>query len=242
MAQVTQDGGQSSAALGGQTITYVAQYVAQQIAGAPDTLIESTLTRVLNDFYTRSTAWRDNVGPYPVNANIAQADLNPVDQNTRVQFVLGAFMFPFNQSNEPLQLYPTVRKFVGGIPAEPSRYYMQTPDSMLLYPTPDKNYGNILFVYAALVPTTLAALLPDQSYTQHADALIWGTMSRLYLMSKRPWSDKELGMMYEKKYRQEILLYRDLANRGYGPADTGFRFPPFAGRSGSQLLPKAVLG
>ena len=240
MAQVTLDGGQSSAALGGQTITYVAQYVAQQIGGAPDTLIESTLTRVLNDFYTRSTAWRANVGPYNVVGGIDRVDLNPVDQNTRLQFVLGAFMFPFNGAQDPLTLFPSTRQFLGGTPAPPSRYYMQQPDQMILYPKPDKSYGNILFVYGSLVPTSLAAILPDQSYTQHVDALIWGTMSRLYLMSKRPWSDKELGMMYEKKYRQEILLYRDLANRGYGPADTGVRFPPFAGKASAQIIPRAV--
>lgn len=240
MAQVTLDGGQSSAALGGQTITYVAQYVAQQVPGAPDTLIESTLTRVLTDFYTKSTAWRANIGPYPINANIAEVDLNPVDQNTRLQFVLGAYMFPFDNSNRPIPLYPTVRQFVGGTPAEPSRYYMQTPDQMILYPTPDQNYGDILYVYGALIPTTLAAQLPDMSFTQHADALIWGCLARLYMMSKRPWSDKALGMDFEKKYRREILIYRDIANRGYGPADTGFRFPPFAGRSTSQVLPKAV--
>ena len=240
MAQVTLDGGQSSVSLGGQTITYVAQYVAQQVSGAPDTLIESVLTRVLNDFYTRSTAWRANIGPYPIQLGIDTISLNPVDQNTRLQFVLGAYMFPFNGANEPLPLYPTVRQFVGGTPAEPSRFWMRTPDEMVLYPTPDMSYGNILYIYAALVPTTLAAQLPDMSYTQHADALIWGCLARLYMMPKRPWSDKQLGMEFEKKYRREILIYRDIANRAYGPADTGFRFPPFAGRSTSQVLPKAV--
>jgi hypothetical protein len=139
MAQVTQDGGQSSAALGGQTIAYVSQYVAQQIAGAPDTLIESTLTRVLNDFYTRSTAWRQNVGPYSVNAGVNLVGLNPVDQNTRLQFVLGAFMFPFNGAQDPLTLFPSTRQFLGGTPAPPSRYYMQQPDQMILYPIPDKS-------------------------------------------------------------------------------------------------------
>jgi hypothetical protein len=240
MAIITLDGGQSSSALGGQTITYVAQYVAQQIAGAPDTLIRSTLTRVLNDFYTRSTAWRANVGPYNVAAGVAQVNLNPVDQNTRLQFVLGAFMFPFNGSEEPLTLFPSVRQFLGGTPAPPSRYYMQQPDQMILYPVPDISYGNILYAYASLVPTTLAAQLPDASYTQHVDALIWGTMSRLYFMPKKPWTDKEEGARLEKKYRQEILIYRDIANRGYGPADTALRFPSFAGRATSQVIPRAV--
>ncbi|MDP9112280.1 MAG: hypothetical protein M3O20_01205 [Acidobacteriota bacterium] len=239
MAVITLDGGASSAALGGQTITYVQQMVAQQIGGAPDTLIGSHLTRVLNDFYTRSTAFRENVGPYPVNQGQAEVGLNPVNQNLRLQFVLGAYMFPFNGQQQPQPLVPATRMFLGGSPAPPNRFFMRQPDQMILNPVPDKTYGNVLYAYASLVPTTLAAILPDISYTQHVDGLIWGTLARMYQIPKRPWSDKELAQEYQKLYRREIMLARDIANRGFGPADQSFRFPAFAGRSGSQVLPRA---
>jgi hypothetical protein len=240
MAQVTLDGGQSSVALGGQTITYVEQSVAQLVGGAPDTLIQTQLQRVLNDFYTRSTAFRavlDN--PLTIYQGVSEYPINPVSQNLRLQFVLGAFLFPYQGSNEPLGLPPTTRKLFGITPGPPARYFMQTPDVLVLYTTPDQTYGPILNIYGSLVPTQLSAILPDQSYTQHADALIWGTLARLYAIPKRPWSDKELRDYYEKKYRREILIYRDIANRGYGPADTSTRFPPFAGRAESQVMPKA---
>jgi hypothetical protein len=239
MAIVTLDGGQSSNAIGGQTIEYVQQMVQQQVAGAPGSLVGAHLTRVLLDFYTRSTAWREYVGSYSVSKGVNLISLNPVDQNSMVQFVLSAYLFPLYGSNEPTWLSPCTRQFVGGEPALPCRYYMQKPDQMMLYPVPDQDYGSILYCYASLVPTQLSALLPDMSFTQHADALIWGVLSRMYAIPKRPWTDKEAAMMYQKDYRREILLYRDLANRGYGPADTAFRFPPFAGRSGSQVLPRA---
>jgi hypothetical protein len=240
MAVVTLDGGASSSQLGGQTISYVQQLVAQTVNGAPDTLITTHLLRVLNDFYTRSTGWRAVVGPYQVMTGIQEVDLNPVDQNTRLQFVLGAYMYPINGSGSPTPIYPTTRLPIGATPALPSRYFMQMPDQMLLYPVPDQTYGNVLYAYAALVPTTLAATLPDISYTHHVDGLIDGVLARLYQIPKRPWSDKELAMMKMKSYRQAILMARDFANRGYGPSDTGFRFPPFAGRAGSQILPRAT--
>ncbi len=239
MALITLDGGVSSSALGGQTIAYVQQLVAQQVAGAPDTLISTHLQRVLTDFYTRSTAWRDYIGPISVIGNVNEYDLNPHTQNSQAQFVLGAFLFPYNGSNEPLPLGVSTRKLYGITPGPPAKYYMQRPDQIVLYPVPDTTYGPILNVYASMVPTNLAARLPNMSYTQHVDALVWGTLARLYAIPKRPWSDKELRDYYEKKYRREILIYRDEANRGYGPGDTGFRFPPFAGRSSSQVLPRA---
>ncbi len=239
MPIVTLDGGQSSAALGGQTVAYVQQSVAQMVGGAPDSLIQTQLQRVLNDFYTRSTAWRDYITPINVVGNIAEYDLNPLGQNAQLQFVLAAFLFPFAGSNEPLPLGVSTRKFYGIVPGPPARYYMERPDKMILSPTPDQNYGPILNVYASIVPTTLAAQLPNMSYTQHADALIWGTLARLYAIPKRPWTDKEAREYYEKKYRREVLIYKDEANRGYGAADTSYRFPPFAGRTSSQVLPKA---
>lgn len=240
MAIITLDGGQSSAALGGQTIQYVEQLVAQHVAGAPDTLISSILQQVLRDFYTKSTGWRQVVSGYPVNANSPLVNLNPVDQNSIIQFVLSAYLFPFQGSNHPQELFPLPRMPIGGSPQEPSRYFMQQPDQMLLYPTPDQNYGSILNVYASLIPTTTAAVLPNYTYTQHSDGLFYGCLSRLYAMKKRPWSDKEMAMDYEKKYRREILIARDIANRGYGPGDTPMRFPRFAGRGGSQVLPRAT--
>lgn len=241
MPIVTLDGGQSSVALGGQTMDYVAQLVAQQLQGAPDTLIQSQLQLVAREFYTKSTGWRDTVGPYNVLTNREVIDLNPVDQNTRVQFVLGAyFLLAGNQAPQPL--VPLTRKPVGGNPNTPLSYFMQKPDVLQLFPVPNAALGKVLYVYACLVPTPNANLLPDISYTHHIDALLWGTLARLYMMPKKAWSNQTLAMQYQKQFRQEILIARDIATRGYGPADNPVRFPPFAGRAGSQILPRATGG
>lgn len=240
MAIVTLDGGSSSQALGGQVVEYVTNLVLMQIPGAPDQLVLSHLAQVLREFYTKSTAYRKDVGPYLIQQGRNIVQLNPVSQDERLQFVLSAYMFPYQGANEPQPLTPLTRKPIGGSPQPPSRFYMQTMDQMLLYPTPDQTYGKILFAYASIVPLSTAVVLPDMAYTHHLDALQWGTMARLYAMHKKPWSDKQQAQMYDKKYRQEILIWRDVANRGYGPADTRIQFPRFAGRGGSQVLPRAT--
>ncbi len=240
MAIVTLDGGSSSTALGGQVIEYVTNLVLQQCPGAPDQLVRTHLAQVLREFYTKSTAWRDNVGAYVIRAGRPEIQLNPVNQDCRVQFVLGAFLFPFEGANEPQPLYPLARKPYGGSPQSPSRYFMSAMDVLQLYPVPDQDYGKILHVYASLVPLSTAVVLPDVAYTHHLDALQWGTLARLMSMSKKPWTDKAQAAMYQRQYRQEILTWRDVANRGNGPADTPMQFPRFAGRGGSQVLPRAT--
>lgn len=238
MAQVTLDGGQSSAALGGQTISYISLLVAQQVGGAPDTLIQTHLTRILNDFYTRSTAWRETVGPYAINQGQNVIYLNPIDQNKRLQFVLGAYILPA-QAQVPQIMAAAFYPRIGGSPGPPCQYSMHRYDQMWLWPVPDKGYGTTLYVYGTLVPTTLVAILPDMSYTHHLEGLTSGVLARLYSIPKRPWSDQGLAQQHNKIYRQEIALARDQAQRGYGPSDNWTRFPPFAGRAGSQVLPRA---
>lgn len=240
MAIVTLDGGVSSQALGGQVIEYISNLVLMQCPGAPDQLVKTQLAQVLREFYTKSTAWREDVGPYVVRGGRNIVQLNPVNQDARLQFVLSAYLFPYLNSDTTQPLYPLTRLPLGGSPEPPSRYYMQAMDQMLLYPTPDKDYGKILFVYASLVPLSTAVVLPDISYTHHLDALQWGVMSRMLAMPKKPWTDKAEAARLDRKYRQEILMWRDVANRGQGPGDTAVMFPRFAGRGGSQVLPRAT--
>lgn len=239
MAIATLDGGQSSSALGGQVIEYVINLVLMQIPGAPDQLVRTQLAQVLREFYTKSTSWRRNVGPYTIKQGQDLIQLNPISQNERLQFVLNAFLFPFQGSNTPQPLTVVPRRPFGGSPQSPSRYYMEHMDVMRLYPVPDQSYGKILYVYASLVPLSTAVELPDISFTHHLDALQWGTLARLYAMPKKPWSDKTQATEMSRKYRQEILTWRDVANRGQGPGDTPMQFPRFAGRGGSQVLPRA---
>lgn len=243
MAIITLDGGQSGAANGGQTLQFFNNVVAQQCGGAPDTLIQTTLLLTLREFYTKSTAWREIIGPYNIVGGRTDIDLNPVNQNKAIQFVLYAYMYPFpvgaGVNSVPTFLAPSARHIVGGNPEQPCQYYMKKNDLMSLYPVPDQNYGQCLFAYASLLPVNSAAVLPTESFSLHLDAIVSGCLARLYAMPRKSWTDKGSAMEHQKKFRQEILMWRDFANRGNGPADTPFRFPPFAGRSGSQVLPRA---
>ena len=241
MARVVLDGGQSEIELGGQTLTYIRQQVAIQCPGAPDTLIDAQLQLVAKEFYTKSTGWRQLIGPYSVTENRDIIQLNPVDANSRVQFVLGAYLL-LTQTGGPTPLVPLVRppsqSSNGSNP--PTSYFMQKPDVMQLYPFPSASRGKVLYIYACMAPTAAATVLPDIAYSHHVDGLIWGVLTRMMNMPKKNWTNKELAATYDRKYRQEIMIARDFANRGYGPSDTGMTFPNFAGRSGSQILPRAT--
>jgi hypothetical protein len=236
MALVTLDGvGQSSSAIAGQSTTYIVNKIISRSPAIPDSLVNSELQDTLRHFYTMSTAWRDIVGPYNVSKGVGGASnplqLNPVDQYKQVQFVLNVYLYPTaTGGNFPQALIGSARMLIGPDVSPPARWFMIRPDLMQIYPIPDKNYGATLYVYAVLLPVVNTTRLPNIAITQHLDALMWGTMARLYRMKGKPWSDPVAAGDYHQMYNKEILLARDQANRAYSGVDTPARFPPFAPR------------
>jgi hypothetical protein len=107
---------------------------------------------------------------------------------------------------------------------------MIKPDVAQLYPIPNTTYGPIFYAYAVVIPVVNTTQLPNIAVTHHLDALMWGTMARLYRMKGKPWSDPERAQEYQLMYRQEVKMHRDQANRAYSGADTPMRIPNFAPR------------
>lgn len=237
MAIITQtQGGQSSAAVNGQSLDYIVQQVLQQCPGCPDTLAESVLQNVIRDFYYKSTGWREVIGPYTIVPGVQRIDLNPVDQYSQCHLVLDAFVYPdTNGGNKPRHLSPCTRPIFGNDVGAPIAYSMDGADTLVLYPIPDKLYGNILFIYMSLMPVLNAGQLPNISITHHFDGLFYGTLHRLCSMPNKSWTVKDSQLLGEwrRMATQNRALARDIAQRGFSPADATVRFPNFAGR-GSQ--------
>jgi len=229
MPIVTIDGGQSSSAVAGRTLQYLGAIAAQQLPGAPDTLIQSQLVLVLRHFYTESTGWRGVVGPYSVTIGKQNTFLNPVDQDTEVQFVLEAYLYPTpNGGSQKQSLPPSTRLVLTNVPGPPTTHFMVTPDTLVIQPVPDQTYGAVLYVFAALKPTAGAVNLPDIAFTHHLDGILAGLFERMYRMPKKPWTDEKASARYGQQYKTEIAKWRDFAIRGQGSADVPFVYPAFA--------------
>ncbi|MGA3250360.1 MAG: hypothetical protein ABSD12_19765 [Paraburkholderia sp.] len=238
MAIVTQTGGQSSVVVNGQSLEFIVQQVLQMMAGCPDALANNILQNVLRDFYSKSTGWREVLGPYYIASGVATIAYNPVDQYSQVDRVLAAFLYPDTTgAYTPRGLHIRAREKFSNIPNAPSGYYVDYPNgNIILDPTPDQNYGAILQIYASLTPVINAGQLPAIAINKHFDGLFYGTLARLGEMPNKPWSVKNMQMLNEWKrtYARERNLARDFAERGYGSADMMRPYPNFAGRMSQQ--------
>lgn len=239
MAIITLDGGQSSAALAGQGTTFLLQKIAGEMPAAPDPVIQSKLSDTIREFYTDSGAWREVIGPYNLGQNQQYIDINPVDQYSQFQYVLNARIFPsIPGGNQEQPLRPTPRRLFGLNYTQPGPYplwyWMETPTRMWLYPYPQTSLGKCLWLYGILLPLVNTPVLPPMALTHHLDGLMSGTLSRLFRMPKKPWTDKEGAMEHDKIYRREKLKARDLANRSYSNATPPWHYPSFAGRNSNH--------
>lgn len=246
MAIVTQtQGGQSSAAINGQSLDYITQQVLQQTPGCPDSLAESVLQNVIRDFYNKSNGWREVIGPYTIVQGVNTIDLNPVDQYSQCHYALNAFLYPDTTGGQsPRGLHPSNHKAFGPDTGPPLQYWMDGADTMVLYPVPDLPYGNLLYVTMSLMPVLNAARLPNIAITHHFDGLLFGTLWRLGMMQNKPWTVKDQSLLKEwnRQYRQQIMIARDVAARAFSTVEGKIWFPNFAGRASQNPASAAGWG
>lgn len=244
MAIVTMtQGGQSSAAVNGQSLEYITQQVLQMMPGCPDSLAQSVLTNVIRDFYNKSNGWQEVIGPYTIVPGVNTINLNPVDQYSQCHYVLRAFVYPDTTGGlTPRYLHPSANLKFGPDTGPPLQYYMDGPDTMVLYPVPDILYGNILYCQMSLMPVLNVGRLPNVSITHHFDGLFFGTLWRLGMMPNKSFTvkDSQLLGQWNRLYRQQIMLARDIAARAFSSVDGKIWFPNFAGRASQN--PNAAAG
>lgn len=96
-----------------------------------------------------------------------------------------------------------------------------------LIPTPATAVVNAIGVAAVMLPDPTLGILPEVSARDHYDALMEGTLFRLYTHPNKPYTNLLLAEAMGRKYRAAIGKYAGLAKRGGIPAAAAWTFPRF---------------
>lgn len=197
-----------------------------RFAGATPQIVRQELNAAIQEFYFQSRAWREQIGPYTVTAAQANVTLNPVQTHAKVVFVHQAWIEdPDNgvRGLKALTVYPT-----DGQTDYPTHYYAADPLLLRLWPTPDATLGTVLYADAALAPLSSTAQLPSVAASHHFEAILEGSLARLFLMPNKPWTDLMQAAVYTRSFRRRCMEFRAISDSGYTRADPPWRFPPFA--------------
>lgn len=59
-------------------------------------------------------------------------------------------------------------------------------------------------IQGTLKPTAAATTYPDFLKSQYSEAIRFGTLARLMVMGKKPWTDRELAVAYARQYMEQL--------------------------------------
>lgn len=170
-------------ALGGLDRIYTA--LLSELNGVPMPVLQMSVFDAIEEFCRRSIIWRQTL-QFTMAPGIARVDLNPVDDNTLVAWILWVY--------------------------GPQRWMMRPPALLIdLGDTSTDRRGSCL---VACKPARLDTYdVPDFIVSDWGMTIRNGAKGRLLAMPNRPWSDPKAAEFYERRFRGEIFLAKETVRR-----------------------------
>lgn len=180
-----------------------------KMPGAVEGYIYDQIKLVVKDFFNRSKTWRRALGPFTVGAEQTTLGLNPVDSRTNV---IQVFSLSRNGLPLPRALANAEARVVDGI----SRWYVDPYHTVYFTPAPSQDLEDV-YVSAALTPRLLDDnILQQWILDKHYEALLAGTLQRLFQEQGKPYANVTQAEYWGKRYRSELALATSagIANHG----------------------------
>lgn len=178
------------------------------------------------EFFTKSYAWREVVGPVPATTlqSIYDADSFVVESADPLADIAAILQIEFNGS----LLVPKPSRLMGSTPpvGTPTSWYSTGLGQFSLWPEPVATIDDTLTVRVALTPKMDAADLPDLAYVRFYDALFDGTLGRLYAHPAKAYSNLAGAQYHLQRFRAAIGAEAGAAKQGLINAPN-WRFPQF---------------
>lgn len=169
------------------------------VPGVTLPLIKVNLWNTVEEFALRSTMFRAEVF-WSMAIGVSTVDFNPFSADMSACWVLSQHGLWHWRVDPPAQLRD-----------------LTAPNNV--------RTGKVIL---ALKPLSFDANLPAEMFSTWFEALLDGTLFRLYGTPSKPWSDVKLATYHGTRFRQSINRARDLAARNWSPQQPRWFFPLFA--------------
>lgn len=153
-----------------------------------DGIVERAVTGAAIEFCDRTGVWRDDLNPFPIQANVAEY---PLSFDT-TQMVLVVLTDVFIDGKE---VFPVTLQDLRGHSVQwqelktqrPTHYYLSAPKTIRFFRAPNELATGDVTLAGKFKPTRKAKHLPDCLYDSHYDAILNGALYRLHSMKGRSW-------------------------------------------------------
>ncbi len=205
------------------------RFIAPELPGCPDVLINQALVQSAIEFCTETLAWQEIQDPLIV---IDKQNLLDVEVPRDARIVTVRDIWASNRKLRPVtmpQLFELMPNWQTATGSEPT-YYNASVDwqSIRIFPIPMEANRAKLTMRVAYAPTLTATTLPDEICTKYLDGLLGGTKARLMVMPGKTWTNAQMAAVYRAQLNDQMLKAKidDLHDRVQGSLSV--RPHPFA--------------
>lgn len=174
----------------------------------------------MREFFERSYAWTKIVEDVAIPTGDTAIQIDDGDANTEVITILGVRVG--NDTDGYQWLTPLGREpnLIEGSTSNPWGWYITSnADEIKVHPYASAATTELLRVDVALMPAfdvdVNTATLPRQITNKYRDAILNGTLARLYMHPGKPYSQPVLGQQLRHNFLRQIGYYAAQRKKGY---------------------------
>jgi hypothetical protein len=223
--------------------------------GVTDALLQLELFNTLDEFFSRTSAWRE-FSDITLRTDALDYDIDVPAGARMVRILavlhngipvpsaqgdgitsssLGTLLPELTFPDSDAEFAFSESDLVGG--SGPFSYAIYVPDYITVTTPPTQDQTN--FPLRVLMALSVSKdnleqdpgdwVLPDWMYDMFFQDWLDGALGKLYAMPAKPWSNKELTLLHGRKFRQAMGQRKQEANRGFTYGQPGWRFPRSGG-------------
>lgn len=192
-------------------VTPITQRILAQVRGATLALVNMELRAATAEFLRRTLIWQERrtLAAGSVTPGQASYALVPsqADAGTVASRVLAAWY-----GDKPLAVGTVIRTHPGAT-GDPCMVDLSDPVTITLFPAPPlgvQTKSVVLDIVWTIDPVTLEpdSLTLPYAVLGHLEALVHGTLARMFAMPDKPWSSETHSTFHSAKFRSAVFQAR----------------------------------
>ena len=174
----------------------------------------------MREFFEKSLAWAEEVEGVAIPTGDVAIQVDDGDANTEVIAILSVKIGDSTSGYNPVTPLARMPSQITGTESKPWNWYVtSSPDEFKLHPYQSGSTTNDLRVFVGLMPALDIDIndltLPRQITLRYHQAILDGTLARLYLQPSKPYSQPMLGAQLRNKFLKAAGYYAAQRKKGY---------------------------
>lgn len=212
-----------------ETVENVLKDTIPQLPGVIRSVAARECRLAMREFFEKSHAWTTEIEGVTIPAGDTAIQVDDSDANTEVIAVYDVRLGNSTDGYQALQPFGRKPDKIEGTNSKPFGWYVTSnPDEFKLHPYYESAPTDNLRVTAALIPAfdvdINSQTLPRQITLKFYDAVLNGTLARLYMHPNKPYSQPVLGQQLRHSFLRQIGYYAAQRKKGFNNSQM-WRFP-----------------